>query len=354
MALSSGPLPALNAVNLDGTPTTLQELCGEKYTVLKSACMTCPEFLKSYGEIETAYVDYAPHCVQFRYVYQSLRHPELGGLVEPQNIGERILHAKEAQRRMETRVPWVVDTLDDNIRVALRANSQTVYFISPQGEILYAGDHLNGPALREAIAREVGPATTYTTTADLDLPDLGRAQGTGQNADNGLQVKRSDGLVILATTADKPEDTYYVKLRAEADPALLETGTGRLFLGFYPDPIHNASWNNLTEPMKYVLTPPEGAVVTPNEQQAKQGPGEKDNQPRQFWVDVRADGPLAPMKLSLHYVACTPDMCIPLSHDYTITFKPANKNSRTFSFNRGQRTRQAQGAGGGGQRPRGR
>ncbi len=46
---------------------------------------------------------------------------------------------------------------------------------------------------------------------------------------------------ILTIVPVKPTDTYYVKLCAEADPELLRTGTGRLFLRFYPDPVSIAN-----------------------------------------------------------------------------------------------------------------
>jgi hypothetical protein len=80
------------------------------------------------------------------------------------------------------------------------------------------------------------------------LPTVPRAPQL-VNQDSELGVKRPEGLSILSITPAKPEETYYVKLRAEADDALLTTGTGRLFLGFYPDPIHEAHWNNLAPAM---------------------------------------------------------------------------------------------------------
>ena len=61
-------------------------------------------------------------------------------------------------------------------------------------------------------------------------------------------MTRSPGFSSLSCGDDYPSS---VKLRAEADAELLKTGTGRFFLGFYPDPIHGVHWNNLTEPMKY-------------------------------------------------------------------------------------------------------
>ena len=69
------------------------------------------------------------------------------------------------------------------------------------------------------------------------------------------------------------------------------TGSGRLVLGFYPDPVHDAKWNNLVEPMQYVLSLPDGVSATPAEAVAKKGPGNKEKFPRQLWVDIEGSEP---------------------------------------------------------------
>ena len=157
------------------------------------------------------------------------------------------------------------------------------------------------------------------------------------NEDSSLSVKREDGLTILSISPTKPEDTYYVKLRAEADEALLKTGTGRLFIGFYPDPIHKAHWNNLTSPMRYTLTTPDGVMATPNQASAKKGPGESDTQPRQFWIDIKSDSKPEELHLKLDYYGCTPDLCMALTHEYTIRLQDENRGARTAGMNRGNR-----------------
>ena len=133
------------------------------------------------------------------------------------------------------------------------------------------------------------------------------------------------------------KETYYVKLRAEADRNLLRSGPGRLFLGFYPDPIHDAHWNNLVDPMKYVLELPDGVKATPTEATAAKGPGDSDTQPRQFWVDIEGANPSDELQLALHYYGCTSDMCMAMTHEYTIRLEDEERGSRTFGMNRGPR-----------------
>ncbi|WP_372808856.1 TlpA family protein disulfide reductase, partial [Pontiella sp.] len=283
--LGSGPLPDLNAFTPDGKPLKLRELCKGKYTVLSAGCLTCPLFHQNYPEIEAAAVDYAAKGVRFFYFYKSLRHPELNGYVQAQNMTERLLQLAEARKQLGTKVPWIADTLDDSMRIGLKAGSWSVYLISPEGEIIYAADRIDGPGLRRALGQAVGTVSPATAAGSLDLPRIKRPPQL-VNTDSELGVKRPEGLNILSIVPATPEDTYYVKLRAEADDALLRTGTGRLFLGFYPDPILDAHWNNLAPPMKYTLTPPEGASATPATATAQKGPGDSDTLPRQFWVEI--------------------------------------------------------------------
>ncbi len=353
--LKSGPIPDLYAFTAEGEALKIRDLIDGKFTVLSSGCLTCPEFHKSYPEIEAAHADYADKGVQFYYFYKSLRHPELQGYLQAQNMQERLLQLAEAREKLETKVPWIADTIDDSMRIGLGSNSQSVFLISPEGKVLYANGRIIRDDLRKALNKAVGKPNSATLAKDLDLPSIGRNPRL-VNENSNLGVKRPEGLTILAIDPTKPEETYYVKLRAEADSALLKTGKGKLFLGFYPDPIHDSHWNNLTEPMQYSLTLPEGVKATPAQARAKKGPGDTDTLPRQFWVEIDSEERPEKIQLTLDYFGCTPDMCMALTHEYTIYLKDENRGSRTYGMNRGNRNanRNAQsGRGqGGGQRGR--
>jgi hypothetical protein len=225
--------------------------------------------------------------------------------------------------------------MDDSIRIGLRAGSWSTYLVSPDGEIIYAAGRIDSAGLRSALSKAVGPIEIPTSTASLNLPRIERAPQL-VNADSALGVKRPEGLRILSIVPAKPEETYYVKLRAEADDALLRTGTGRLFLGFYPDPILDAHWNNLAPPMEYSLALPDGATATPATATAKKGAGESDTLPRQFWVDINSATPGGSIELKLDYFGCTSSLCMALTHQYTIQIKAADDGSRTYGMNRGK------------------
>ncbi len=332
--LKTGELPDLDAFDEAGNPIKLRALAKGKYTVLVSGCLTCPKFHQRYTAIEAASADYAPKGVQFFYFYKSLRHPELGGYVEPQMMSERLLHIADAKEKLGTRVPWISDTLEDSLRIGLKAGSQSVYLVSPEGQLVFGSDEIDEEALREALVAALGSVGKVTAARDLDLPRVPRAPKM-VNEDSELGVERPSTMTILSITPSDPEATHYVKLRAEADRDLLQTGSGRLFLGFYPDPIYDAKWNNLTPAMKYVLETAEGVSAMPAQATAAKGEGDSDNQPRQFWVDIKSDGKPGEAKLTLHYFGCTPTLCTALSHEYTIAFVAEDRAARTFGFRGG-------------------
>lgn len=331
-----GRLPALNAVLPDGSETSLNDLIEGKYTVLAAGCLTCPEFHRGYREIEAANVDYAKKDVQFFFVYKSLRHPELDGYLQPQNLSERLLQLEIAKGKLGTNIPWLVDNMENEMREALDFGANSVYLISPEGEVVYSTERINIPSFRSALVKHVGQVGEVTTANELDLPRARRPERL-INEDSDIRVERPDGLVVLKLSPSDPDETYYVKLRAEAEPELLKNGTGRLFIGFYPDPIHGAHWNNLTEPMRYTLKLPEGVEASPCMASAKKGSGKTDSDPRQFWVSFRSDSPIEDTEITLNYFACTDSLCLALSQSYTIHFEAVDDGSRTFGMNRGSK-----------------
>ncbi|MFI3330692.1 MAG: hypothetical protein R3Y38_02690 [Rikenellaceae bacterium] len=334
--LSSGMLPNLVAYTSGGEKISLRDLCKDKYTLIVTGCLTCPEFRRAHPTIEAIAADYKRKGVQFYFVYKTLRHPELEGYVEAQKISERLIMVEHAKKKLGGEIEWIVDEMDNNIATALRAGSRSGYLISPKGEIINAWGSPQEQAMRSALTRVVGAPSKVTRVEELNLPAFERVART-KNIDSDISIMRTDGLTILKTTPQNPDDTYYVKMRAEADESLMSTGKGRMALGFFPDPVYDAHWNNLTPAMKYVLELPEGVTASPHEATAKPGKGDSDSEPRQFWVDIKGAKPGDVMKITYHYYACAPGMCEAFSHTYTIELTQEQKGARTYGFNRAGR-----------------
>ncbi|MEX0321891.1 MAG: peroxiredoxin family protein [Puniceicoccaceae bacterium] len=331
-----GPFPEVQAFDEDGNAVQLPQLFKGKYTVLVTGCLTCPVFRRTYAESEAVAADYREKGVQFFYIYKTLAHPELKGYISPQNLGERLKHIEQAKKELQTSFTWLCDTMDNDVKNALRAGPNSDYLINPEGRIVYSSRWTNAQGLRSALTRAVGRSDSETTVADLNLPNLDRPPRPPREA-TATRVVRPNGLATLKIVPESPEDTYYVKLRAEAEPQLLKTGKGRLYLGFFPDPVLGVHWNNLVDPMQYKLSVPEGVSASPLEATARKGPGDSDTEPREFWVTF--DGGELPqsIELEMNYFGCTDTMCLPFTQRYTVQMQQDMFEGWTYGFSRPER-----------------
>ncbi len=346
-AVTSGALPDFVAYTDKGEAVKLRDICAGHYTLLITGCITCPEFRRINPTVEAINVDYAPLGVETYFIYKSLRHPELDGYVEAQNLSERIMMVERIKEILKGDIPWLIDGMDNNIATTLRSGSRSVYLVSPSGEIINGWASPLEIPMREALTKAVGAPKKVTSPEELNLPPMER-NARRKNVDSDTTIERTDGLAIVKTTPHNPDDIYYVKMRAEGDAALLESGTGRLALGFFPDPLYDAHWNNLAAPMKFTLELPDGVKASPQSATAKRGEGDSDSDPRQFWVDIKGASPGDKIVVTYHYFGCTPDICEAFTHTYTIELTPQGQGASTFGFNKGSRGTQNR-AGGGGQ-----
>ena len=117
---------------------------------------------------------------------------------------------------------------------------------------------------------------------------------------------------------------FYAKLRAEATRELLQTGAGKLYLGFHLDPIYHVHWNNLVAPIEYETKSPDGTTVTPASGEGPQVKEASDIDPREFLVDVEGGNASESLELTVRYFACNDaeGWCIPVTQKYAITLEP--------------------------------
>ena len=60
--------------------------------------------------METLERDYTPKGVQFYYLYKQLAHPELSNYVDPFTLDERLMHVKQAEVQLGSRIPWITES----------------------------------------------------------------------------------------------------------------------------------------------------------------------------------------------------------------------------------------------------
>ncbi|MCF7848371.1 MAG: DUF1566 domain-containing protein [Kiritimatiellales bacterium] len=321
---------SLQLYNADRELVAANSIFDAEYTVVVGGCLTCPEYRNSYPEIEAVAADYRDKGVQFYFLYQSLTHPENWGFVQPTSIQERFAQVEYAKELLQTSIPWLTDTMDNEMKqsFAMAPNSQFVF--DRDGRIVHRDSWGRGSSLRESLEKLVGPSDRITTVADLNLPQFGRKTSS---ANGLLEPLRLDGVAVpLRVTAggeeanakdiksrDYGESNRYAKLRPEADQQLIQTGTGQLYLGFRQDPVLGGAWNNLATPPKYRVTA-NGATVTPAMAESPELSVESDTEPREFLVDVKNWKAGTPIKVEIQYFACNKEKgwCEAVEQEFTV------------------------------------
>ena len=323
---------SLKLYNVDRELVAANSVFNSEYTVVVGGCLTCPEYRNSYPEIEAVAADYRDKGVQFYFLYQSLTHPENWGFVQPTSIQERFAQVEHAKELLQTKIPWLTDTMDNNMKQNGEMSPNAQFLFDRDGKIVHRDSWGRGSSLRAALEKLVGPSEKITTVADLNLPDTTRNKSTPPG-EMLVERKRVDGVAVPLRFAASGEEVSandlkssefgasnrYAKLRPEADQNLMKTGNGQLYLGFRQDPVLGAAWNNLASPPKYRIIA-DGVTVTPVMAEAPKLDVESDTEPREFLVDVQNWEAGKPIKVQIQYFACNKTLgwCKALDQEFTV------------------------------------
>lgn len=271
--------------------------------------------------METVYRDYAPKGIQFYYLYKALAHPEYEGYVRPVTLEERLMHIKEAKRTLGTEIPWICDTMSNDLKHAIGDAPNSEYVLDPDGKIAAMRMWSKPEELRKDLERLVGPVERPTTVADLNM----RVAPPPKTAPTEIvprlpRTEPARPLKVEPQTA-KSKHPFYVKLRAEANRQFLEQGRGKVYLAFRLDPIYGVHWNNLVAPVEYEFFPPEGVRISPAKGSGPQPKEEADADPREFLIEADRGGSTEPVRMTFRYFACDEKMCMPVKQEYLIRWE---------------------------------
>lgn len=265
------------------------------------------------------YRDYAPKGVKFLFVYKSLAHPELiGNYVQPFTMDERLMHARQAVKKLGATIPWIVDPMDNRLKHALGDRPNSEYVIDPTGTIVRKRAWSDPVAVRKDLEDLVGQVETITKPEDLGLPVV---LTTAEPATK-VEIARVSRLGMFPLTS-QPKIAlggmpFYVKLRCEAELTVIDDGKGKLYLGFHLDPLYQVHWNNLTKPLRFELEVPDGIKLSQHSGEAPRGRAESDINPREFLIDVAQWPDDKPIRLTVIYSACTENDCREVEQVYEV------------------------------------
>lgn len=301
----------------------MNELFADRPTVVVCGCLTCPAFLTAYPEVEAVYTDYKDK-VDFYFLYHVLAHPENRGYLQPMTIEERFLHIKEAQRTLGTSIPWIADSMENELKEMYVWASNPEFIFAADGTVVHREPWSRGTTLRQQLEKLVGPSARVTTIADLKLPTIERV--SEGNREGQLPRVQVQGMAVpLKFDAASAGQPWYCKMRPEADQRLVNNGEGQMYLGLHLDPIHQVHWNNLAGPVTYQISGPTGVQITPAQGEGVKAIAETDHDPREFLIDIKGWTTDGPLTVTVNYMACSKveNWCKPVRQTYAI-YREAN------------------------------
>ncbi len=272
--------------------------------------------------------------MRFYYVYKSLAHPERDGYVQAFTLKERLMHVREAERRLGSRIPWLCDGMSNDLKIALGEVQNAELLIDPEGRVARRRAWSDPDELRRDLEQLVGPVEQPTRVADLGLSVEPPPDRVATGVVPRVEVPGPMRALRIEPAIESGEVPFYVKLRAEADEKLLSEGKGKLYLGFHLDPLYQVHWNNRARPLEFEVVAPRGVRVSPKKGSAPQVEEPADADPREFLVKVKGAGKRsAPLELSVRYFACDDanTFCVPVEQRYRIHLQPDPHGGRVMA-----------------------
>lgn len=257
--------------------------------------------------METVYADYAPKGVRFFYIYKALAHPEWDGYVTPYSLQERFMHMREAKRTLGSSIPWIVDSMENDIKHALGNRPNPEFIVDSEGKVVLKRAWSNPDELRKDLEKLVGQVEKPTTVEELGMKRADPPKIAPTGVVPRLETPGRMRPLQVTPVSSQGDHPYYAKLRAEAERGLLgEEGKGQLYLRFHMDPLYKVHWNNLTAPIRVKLEDAEGITLSESRLEGPKVEQESDMDPREFLVEaVRQDGASGPIRLTASYFACS-------------------------------------------------
>ncbi len=228
------------------------------------------------------------------------------------------MHVAESKKTLGATVPWLCDTMGNDLKHALGDRPNSEFVLDPEGRIVSMRDWSNPATLRAELEELVGKVENPTRITDLDL----KIETTPKPAASGIvpRIKLPGGLQPLLVEPQEGKTPFYVKLRAEAEQSVFRGQAGKLYLGFHLDPLYHVHWNNLAKPVSFEVAAPDRVIVSPAKGEAEKPDVDADIDPREFLVEVEAASLDKPLELTVRYFACNDEkgFCIPVTQKYVV------------------------------------
>ncbi|MEM7698206.1 MAG: hypothetical protein AAF236_07365 [Verrucomicrobiota bacterium] len=252
-----------------------------------------------------------------------------------------------ARSQYGTEIPWLVDSMSNELKHAFGDRNNSEFVISPEGEVLIARAWSDPVQLRLDLEALVGAPETVTEPMRRNTPSANGDSKVARGVVDG--VTRPSGSQALVVKSHDPEsaEPHYLKLRVETNPRVAAGESGSLHFSFQLDPIHRVHWNNLAPPLVARLATESEVELSLTELSAeKVEQVEADGDPREFLVEVAGSQRSGPIEVAVDFYACDDEdrWCKALTQTFTVEWE-LDRDAGRVSGGGGSGRRDSPGAG---------
>jgi len=255
------------------------------------------------------------------------------------------MHVAEAKEQLGTRINWICDSMDNVLKHALGDRPNSEFVFDPNGNLVVARQWSSPTDLRADLEELVGAVQRETTIADLNMKPLAPPRTAATGIVPRVTLPGQMTPVLTDPVIEASSEPFYVKLRAEVDAGFFRTGRGRLYLGFFLDPLHKVHWNNRAMPVVFEVESTTGIFVADDSGEGPDVEVDADADPREFLLDLCDDAAGDSREpheivIKVRYFACddAETFCKPVSQTYRVTLeRDRDGGSRRTAGSRGSR-----------------
>lgn len=265
------------------------------------------------------YRDYRDRNVQFFYVYKAVAHPEINNFVAPFNIEERLKHIEIAKEMFQSEMPWICDTMENDVKIRFGNAPNGEFVLDPDGKIVRKRFWSNPTTLRSDLETLVGKSETTTQVADLETTFTPKPRPIASGV--VPRIKLPARLVPLALKPKFEKDSpFFAKLRVETTRKEPGSLGRKIYFGVYLDPIYKVHWNNRAGKIKIEIESDDETLkfetVVMTSADIKE---DADVDPRQFLINAVVPSGKS-FRVKLNYTVCddAETFCKEMEQEYEV------------------------------------
>ena len=245
------------------------------------------------------------------------------------------MHIAEFKKLSQSKMPWLADTMNQDLKRALGAAPNGEYVFDEKGKLIRKRFWSDPNTLRSDLEKLIGKVDKVTKVEDLPTRFRVKPRKIASGIVKPVKMPHVMLPLIVEPQADGKKTPYYVKLRAEVSRGLVpmpngresSPGSGKLFLGFNLDPIYKVHWNNKMSPMVVQIKKDGNVELGKYELIGPKVKEAADVDPRQFLISLKTLDKTdfkKPIEITISYVACddAETFCMPVKQKYIVKLNP--------------------------------